>query len=84
LFFLAQECLDDPSMPMRDVVVCLKSAARETHPDIVAFRRELEELRGVRLLHYSRSEELRQQLEAVTAEWATSLIALGTPALGAS
>jgi hypothetical protein len=84
LFLLALECRDDPSMPMRDVVVCLKDAAQETNAGILAFRRELEEQPGVRLLRYRRPEELREQLGAVCGEWAQALIALGSPAPGAS
>lgn len=84
LFLLAQECRDDASMPMRDVVVCLKDAPRETNPEILAFRKELEEQPGVRLVRYKRPEELGEQLESVCVEWAQALIALGSPALGAS
>jgi len=50
LFLLALECRDDASMPMRDVVVCLKDAPHETNPEILGFRRELEEQSGVRVL----------------------------------
>lgn len=84
LFRLALECRDDPSMPMRDVVVCLKSAAGETDREILAFRKELEEEQGTRLFHYRRPEELSEQLKAVCEDWAKQLIALGSPALGAS
>jgi len=84
LFLLAMECCEDPSMPMRNLVICLKEAARETNPEILAFRKELEEQQGARLFRYRRPEELREQLEGVCGEWAQSLIALGRPALGAS
>lgn len=84
LCLLALECRDDASMPMRDVVVCLKDAPQENNPDILAFRKELEDQPAVRLFRYSRSEELREHLDAVCCEWAQSLIALGGPTLGAS
>ena len=84
VFLLAMECRDDASMAMRDVVVCLKGAARETNPQVLAFRKEFEEQSGARVFHYSRPDELREKLQAVCAEWAESLIALGSPALGAS
>lgn len=84
LFLLALECRDDASMAMRDVVVCLKDAPKETSPEILAFRKELEEQPGVRLIRYSRPEELLKHLESVCGEWTQSLIALGAPALGAS
>ncbi|HTX74928.1 MAG TPA: hypothetical protein VMD29_01895 [Terracidiphilus sp.] len=84
LFLLALECRDDASMAMRDVAVCLKDAPRETNPEILAFRRELEEQPGVRLFRYSRTEELLEHLQGICAEWAQSLAALGSPAPGAS
>jgi hypothetical protein len=82
LFLLALECRDDSSKPMRDVIVCLKDAPRETDPNILAFRKELEEQTGVRLIHYSRPEELGHLVESTCMEWAQALIALGSPALG--
>ncbi|HWE86702.1 MAG TPA: hypothetical protein VG267_17290 [Terracidiphilus sp.] len=84
LFLLALEARDDASLPMRDVVVCIKDAPQESDPQILAFRKELVDQPGVRLIRYSRPEELREPLAAVCGEWAQSLIALGSPALGAS
>jgi len=84
LFLLALECRDDASMPMREVVVCLKDAPGETNPEILAFRRELEERTDVSVFRYSRVEQLREHLDGVCGGWAHSLIALGGPALGAS
>src|ERR1700736_234246 len=49
LLYLAAECRDDTGMPMREVIVCLKDAPRETDPEILAFRKELEDLQGVRV-----------------------------------
>src|ERR1039457_1415940 len=43
MFYLAIECRDDATLPMQDVVVFLKAAPRETDPEILAFRKELEE-----------------------------------------
>ena len=43
LLLLAIECRDDASLPMRDVVVCIKDAPGETKADILTFRKELEE-----------------------------------------
>ena len=84
LFLLSLECHNDASMAMRDVVLCLKDAPQEKNPEILAFRKELEEQPGVRLIRYSRPGELLKQLQAVCEEWAQSLIALGAPTLGAS
>jgi hypothetical protein len=84
LFLLALECRDDASMPMRDVVVCLKDAPGETNAEILVFRREFEERKGVTVFSYSRVEQLQEYLERVCCEWAQSLMALGAPAPGAS
>lgn len=84
LFLLALECRDDSAMPMREVVVCLKEAPGETNKEILAFRRELEERQDVKLFRYSRPEQLQEHLERMCADWAQSLIALGSPAPGAS
>jgi len=69
---------------MREVVVCLKEAPGETNPEILAFRKELEERTDVNVFRYTRVEQLREHLEGVCGEWAQSLAALGSPALGAS
>lgn len=74
LFLLALECCDDAAMPMRDVVVCLKDAPHETDPEILAFRAELEARHDVRVLRYSRAEEIKQILEEVCTGWAESII----------
>lgn len=84
LFLLALECRDDASMPMRDVVVCIKDAPHETNPEILAFRRELEERSDVNVFRYSRADELREHLQRVCAEWAQALDSLGRPLLGRS
>src|SRR5579884_2424885 len=62
LFLLALECRDDAAMPMREVAVCLKDAPRETDPEILQFRRELEESPGVRVTPYTSVAELKQKL----------------------
>lgn len=84
LYLLALECRDDASMPMRNVVVCLKDAPNETNHEILAFRKELEDRKDINLFRYTRVEQLQQHLERVCCDWTQSLIALGSPALGAS
>jgi hypothetical protein len=74
LFLLAAECRDDASMPMRDVVVCLKNAPRETNPEILAFRRELEERTDLRVFRYGSVDELRELLTNVCDGWARDVI----------
>ncbi len=74
LFLLATECRDDATMPMREVVVCLKDAPRETNTEILAFRRELEERQDVRLFRYSSIDALREHLTEVCNEWARNLM----------
>ncbi|HKF50291.1 MAG TPA: hypothetical protein VKB38_23215 [Terracidiphilus sp.] len=84
LFLLALECRDNPEMPMRDVVVCVKNAPHESNPEILAFRKELLEMQGVRAFAYDTVEELRAHLERVSTEWAQSLIAASAGAGAAS
>lgn len=80
LFLLAIECRDDPAMAMRDVVVCLKDAPHETDPDILAFRKELEEMNGVRVFRYQKPEDAKKCLLGVFEGWARALIASGAGA----
>jgi hypothetical protein len=84
LFLLAVECRDDASMPMREVVVCLKDAPQETNPEILAFRKELEERNDLRVMRYGSLDELRAQLTEVCEGWARAIIASGInpPAAG--
>jgi len=74
LFLLAIECRGDASMPMREVLVFLKSAPGETNPEILAFRKELEEHTGVRLFRYASPDELKAKLIEVCQGWAHVLI----------
>ena len=74
LFLLAAECRDDAAMPMRDVVICLKDAPQETDPEILAFRRELEERGDLRVFHYAIVDELKVQLAEICDGWACGLI----------
>ena len=81
MFFLATECRDDTSMPMREIVACIKNAPHETDPEILAFRKELEETPGVRVLHFSKLDDLTPQLAAVFRDWVGSIqAAAGTAA----
>jgi len=80
LFLLATECRDDATMPMREVVACLKNAPNETNSEILAFRRELEERQDLRVFHYSSADELRAHLTDICTGWAQALIESGTEA----
>jgi hypothetical protein len=82
LFLLAVECRDDATMPMRDVVVCLKDAPDETSAEILEFRRELAGRADVRVIRYKDAEELKAQLTGVCNGWAEDVIGL-TAAAGA-
>jgi hypothetical protein len=73
LFLLAIECRDDPSLPMRDVVVCLRDAPQETNAEILAFRRELDERQDLRVIRYSRPDQLQRELTDVCNGWARTL-----------
>ena len=76
LFLLALECRDDAALPMRDVVVCLKDATQETDLQILAFRKELEDHKGVRICRYQTADEMKAQLEEILNEWVQSLLSL--------
>jgi hypothetical protein len=69
MFFLATECRDDAALPMQDVVVFLKAAPRETDPEILAFRKELQEIPGVRVFNFDKIESLKTQLQQVSSGW---------------
>jgi hypothetical protein len=77
VFLLAVECRDDESMPMRDVIVCLKNAPHETDPEILAFRRELEERQDLRVVRYGTADELKAELMEICNGWARTLIDSG-------
>jgi hypothetical protein len=85
MFTLATECRDDSSLPMREVIVCLKDAPRETDTEILAFRKELEDRRDVRIFRFATPDSLKAQLVAVCAEWVRLILATATdqPASGA-
>jgi hypothetical protein len=68
-FYLAVECRNDSAMPMRELIVCLKAAPRETDPEILAFRKELEDLADVRIFHYTDLAGLKEQLLEVCGGW---------------
>jgi hypothetical protein len=80
LFLLAVECRDDPAMPMRDVVVCLKDAPRETNPEILAFRKELEEIPNDRVFRYGSIDLLKEHLRGICEGWARDAIELAKTA----
>jgi hypothetical protein len=73
MFQLAIECRDDPSQPMREVVVFLKAAPRETDPEIQAFRRELEERQDLRVLVFDQTEDLKGEVAAVCGDWVRTI-----------
>ena len=79
MFYLAIECRDDATLPMQDVVVFLKAAPRETDPEIVAFRKELEEQPGVRVFHFDQLENLKTQLQQVSSGWVLQIVGQALP-----
>src|ERR1019366_6733071 len=80
MFYLAIECRDDPALPMREVVVFLKDAPRETDHEILAFRQELEERQDVRVFHFDKPDSLKAQFTELAAQWVRSILA--APAAG--
>ena len=77
LFLLAIECRDDASMPMRDIVVCLKNAPHETDERVLAWRRELSGRTDVRVMQYDHPDELQDLIAEVCATWTRELVAAG-------
>lgn len=78
MFHLALECRDDPALPMREVIVFLKAAPRETDLDILNFRKELEDLKDLRVFPFDKLEGLKEQVEAVCSGWLPSVLASST------
>ena len=74
LFLLATECRDNAELPMQEIAVCLKDAPHERNPDILAFRRELEEQIGIRLIRYRSLDELKERFMEVCVQWAEASI----------
>jgi hypothetical protein len=72
-FYLALDCRDDASFPMREVIVGLKAAPRETDPEILAFRKELEDRTDIRLFHYTSLDSLKAQLLEICTGWVRSI-----------
>ena len=77
MFYLAAECRDDPAFPMQEVVVFLKAAPRETDPEILAFRKELEDREDVRVFHFDKPESLKAQIIEVSSAWVRSILSAG-------
>jgi hypothetical protein len=84
LFYLAIECRDDACMPMREVVVCLKDAPQETEPEILAFRKELQERKDVRLFRFASHDALMAHLAEVATGWAQAIVQAKTAASAAA
>jgi hypothetical protein len=77
MFYLATDCRDDASLPMREVIVCLKHAPRETDPEILSFRKELDDQKNVRVFHFDKVDSLVEQLREVCGAWVQSIGAAG-------
>ena len=73
MFLLAAECRGDASLPMRDVIVCLKDAPHETDAETLAFRKELEARPDMRIVRFSTLESLRAELTAICAGWVDAI-----------
>jgi hypothetical protein len=73
LFYLASDGRGDKALPMKDVIVFLKDAPRETDPAVLAFRKELAELSDVQVLHFADLETMRTQLNEVLGGWVAEL-----------
>jgi len=74
LFLLAVECRGEASLPMREVIVCLKDAPHESNAEILAFRKELEERQDVIVFRYKGVDDLRARLTEVCTGWVRVII----------
>jgi len=83
MLYLAIDCRDDAALPMREVVVFLKAAPRETDPEILAFRKELEERPDIRVFRFDQAENLKPQVVAVCGEWVRSILDASAASAGA-
>ncbi|MBZ5603102.1 MAG: hypothetical protein LAO79_12435 [Acidobacteriia bacterium] len=77
IFDLALECRDDAELPMREVIVCLKSAPRERDPAVLALRQELENSPNVRVISFEKAADLKTQLLEVCGQWVRDIMAAG-------
>ncbi len=75
MFYLAAECRDDGNFPMREVIVCLKDAPRETDPEILAFRKELEDRKDVTVFKFDNADALKNHLLEACTGWVRSIVA---------
>lgn len=73
MFYQAYDDRADEALPMKEVVVFLKDAPRETDPEILAFRKELAELPDVRIFHFRSAAEIRTQLLEVASGWVEAI-----------
>jgi hypothetical protein len=83
MFLLALDCREDLSLPMREVIVFLKAAPRETDPEILGFRKELEEMPGIRILRFETPEGMKSQLSEVCEGWTRGIMAESVGAVNA-
>jgi len=73
LFYLATECRENAETPMSEVVTFLKDAPKETDPEVLAFRKELEDRRDVRVLRYRTLDELQAHLTEISQGWVVAI-----------
>ena len=79
MFFNAFEAREDESLPMREMVVFIKDAPRETDQEILAFRKELSDLPDVRVFSFQRAEEMREKLKETTLRWVEQIRRTDSP-----
>ncbi len=74
LFDLACDARHDDGLPMREVLICLKDAPRETDPQILAFRKELQELPDVTVFPFTHTEQVKAKVIEVASGWVSTLL----------
>ena len=84
MFYLALECRDDAALPMSEAIILLKDAPHESEPEVLAFRKELEDHADVRIFRYRKPEELAAQLAPVFEAWVQAIRGQPQHAAGAA
>ena len=74
LFHLACDARLDNGLPMREVLVCLKDAPRETDPQILAFRSELQEVPDVTVFRFTHTQHLSEKVIEVASGWVSTIL----------
>jgi hypothetical protein len=67
----ARQCIEDPNLPMKEVVVMFKKVGplRDIEPKVEEFRKDLQAEGGARHFDFDGLEEFKARLRALLTEW---------------